>query len=141
MLTGSNKIAYLASMGAPAWLGQIRRSVTNGTARSPCYRLTEHSVYDSAGAVARVGGLPASLIGPTRGLQIAHGASPVVITRLWSEPDAGARSRRAAGLFRVAVHSGRHWLTAPTGGQCVRYLLCGLFPAAQGRPPLSCGGP
>jgi glycerol uptake facilitator-like aquaporin len=26
-------------------------------------------------------------------------------------------------------------------GQCVRYLLRGLVPAAQGRPPLSCGGP
>src|SRR5690242_21323037 len=36
----------------------------------------------------------------------------------------------------------------PRGGQCfggasqcVRYLLCGLFPAAQGRPPLPGGGP
>jgi hypothetical protein len=44
-------------------------------------------------------------------------------------------------LDRVVVHSGRHRLTAPMGSQCVRYLLCGLFPAAQGRPPLSCGGP
>src|SRR5215467_11163720 len=58
-----------------------------------------------------------------------------------SELDAESRSSRAAGLFRVVVHSGRHRLTAPMGGQCVRYLLCGLFPAAQGRPPLSCGGP
>ncbi len=32
-------------------------------------------------------------------------------------------------------------LRHPMGGQCVRYLLCGLFPAVQGRPPLSCGGP
>src|SRR5689334_24841664 len=29
----------------------------------------------------------------------------------------------------------------PRGGQCVRYLSCGLFPAAQGRPPLVGGGP
>jgi hypothetical protein len=49
-------------------------------------------------------------------------------------------SSPAAGLSRVVVHSG-HRLTAPVGGQCVRYLVCGLFPAAQGRPPLSCGGP
>src|SRR6516162_4400207 len=45
------------------------------------------------------------------------------------------------GLSSAVVHSGRHRLTARVGGQCVRYLLCGLFPAAQGRPPLSCGGP
>src|SRR6516162_2521461 len=45
------------------------------------------------------------------------------------------------GLSSAVVHSGRHRLTARVGGQCVRYLLCGLFPAAQGRPPLPCGGP
>ena len=32
-------------------------------------------------------------------------------------------------------------IAAQMCGQCVRYLLCGLVPAAQGRPPLSCGGP
>jgi hypothetical protein len=32
-------------------------------------------------------------------------------------------------------------IEAQMRGQCARYLLCGLFPAAQGRPPLSCGGP
>src|SRR5512146_429684 len=29
----------------------------------------------------------------------------------------------------------------PRGGQRVRYFLCGLFPADQGRPPLAGGGP
>src|SRR5215469_5280469 len=46
-------------------------------------------------------------------------------------------SSPTAGLSRVVVHSERHRLTAPGGGQCVRYLLCGLFPAAQVRPPVS----
>ena len=32
-------------------------------------------------------------------------------------------------------------IEAQMRGQCVRYLLRGLVPAAQGRPPLSCGGP
>ena len=49
--------------------------------------------------------------------------------------------RPPSSLFRMVVYSGRHRHTAPLGGQCVCYLLCGLFPAAQGRPPLSCGGP
>src|SRR5271170_6250668 len=55
-------------------------------------------------------------------------------------PGAGGSSP-AAGLSRVVAHYGRHMLTAPVGGQCVSYLLRGLFPAAQGRPPLPCGGP
>src|SRR5437764_7605689 len=29
----------------------------------------------------------------------------------------------------------------PRGGQRVRYFLCGLLPAPQGRPPLPGGGP
>src|ERR1700759_1326273 len=41
----------------------------------------------------------------------------------------------------LLLHYGRYRLTAPGGGQCVSYILCGLFPAAQGRPPLLCGGP
>ena len=32
-------------------------------------------------------------------------------------------------------------IEAQMRGQCVRYLLCGLVPAAQGGPPLSRGGP
>lgn len=32
-------------------------------------------------------------------------------------------------------------LRHPWAGQSVRYVLRGLFPAAQRRPPLSCGGP
>src|SRR5215813_3628752 len=68
-------------------------------------------------------------------------ACPWFVVRPWSELDAESRSSRVAGLFRVDYRSGRHGLTAPMGGQRVRYLLCGLFPAAQGRPPLSCGGP
>src|SRR5439155_24957147 len=46
-----------------------------------------------------------------------------------------------AGLSMAVAHYGRLRLTAPVGGQCVSYLLRGLFPATQGRLPLSCGGP
>jgi len=61
---------------------------------------------------------------------------------LVSRPDTGAGgSSPSAGLSRVVAHSARHRLTAPVGGQCVRYLMRGLFPAGQGRPPLSRGGP
>src|SRR6185437_10300516 len=41
----------------------------------------------------------------------------------------------------ILLHDGRYRLNAPVGGQCVSYFLCGLFPAAQGRPPLLRGGP
>src|SRR5436190_15275583 len=41
---------------------------------------------------------------------------------------------------RMVVNFG-YGLIASAGGQCVRYLSGGLLPAAQGRPPLSRGGP
>src|SRR5258707_15686501 len=50
-------------------------------------------------------------------------------------------SSPAAGLSWVVIHYGRYRLTTSIGSQCVSYFLCGLFPALQGRLPLSCGGP
>src|SRR2546429_3078135 len=44
----------------------------------------------------------------------------------------------AAGLSWVVIH---YRPTALIGSQYISYFLCGLFPALQGRLPLSCGGP
>src|SRR2546429_27456 len=43
----------------------------------------------------------------------------------------------AAGLSWVVIH---YRPTALIGSQYISYFLCGLFPAQQGRLPLSCGG-
>jgi 3-hydroxyisobutyrate dehydrogenase-like beta-hydroxyacid dehydrogenase len=103
-------------------------------ARAAAAGLTAAAGPDAAGQaadLARRADIILSICPPHAALPVAREVDAAAFTGVFVDANAISPSTRPPG---GGGHRGSR-------GQCVRYLLCGLFPAAQGRPPLSCGGP